>query len=281
MNRKKALITDIDNTLFDWFTMWYKSFSIMIDTASNISGVPREDLHACAKKIHQKYGTAEYAFLLEELEPLLARYGDKTAVINNMSPAIQAYRSERKKHMVLYPGVMETLEKIRQKDMVVLAFSESKKYYSSFRIQQLGLDGIVKVIYCPEDHILPDKKEVTSLLKTTECHMLDGEFKKPNPEILLRILSDSDLQIDEVLYVGDSKSKDIRMALDAGIDFLWCEYGASHLNAKAEDYELLKRVTHWSQSEVDAERLLAEDSRKLYIHPSRVIQNYTDVLNYI
>ncbi|MCZ2898031.1 HAD family hydrolase [Burkholderia thailandensis] len=281
MIQKKALITDIDNTLFDWFTMWHRSFSTMMKEVSKISGIPTEDLYTDAKKVHQKYGTAEYAFLLEELEPLLRRYRTREDLRRAMEPAIQAYRTERDKNMRLYPGALDTLQTVKARGMRVFAFSESKAYYSSYRIAQLGLDGIVDIVYCPEDHELPEDQKSSTLLKSTECHVLEGTFKKPNPKILLKILSDADLKPEEVLYVGDSKSKDIKMAIDSNVDYLWFEHGSAHLNNRKEDYDLLKAVTHWTDSEVETERILAEDSRKMEIPQAKIIHTYPDILGHL
>ena len=68
----ELLITDLDNTLYDWFDFWYHSFTAMLDQIVAISGIPREKLEPEIKKIYEKHGTSEYSFLIEELEPLLA-----------------------------------------------------------------------------------------------------------------------------------------------------------------------------------------------------------------
>lgn len=41
MIEAKVLITDVDNTLFDWFNVWYQSFSAMIEEVERISGISR------------------------------------------------------------------------------------------------------------------------------------------------------------------------------------------------------------------------------------------------
>jgi phosphoglycolate phosphatase len=41
---KTALITDLDNTLFDWVELWFQCFSAMIDGLVEVSRVPRERL---------------------------------------------------------------------------------------------------------------------------------------------------------------------------------------------------------------------------------------------
>jgi phosphoglycolate phosphatase len=280
MQTKRVLITDIDNTLFDWFSMWYHSFSAMMNATATISGLPMSELLDAARGIHQKYGTAEYAFLLEELPPLIQLYGTRESIRQHLRMAIDAYRSARQANMQPYPGVVATLRAIRANGHTVLAFSESKSYYSSYRIRELGLDGIVNTVYCPGDHALPPEKKSTLPLSITECHLLPELFKKPNRQILSDILSDTGFTPEEALYVGDSKSKDIRMAVDAGVEYLWFEFGASHLLDRPDEYELLRRVSHWTQAEIEAERQLSLNASDLVIPPARTIQNYADVTQY-
>jgi hypothetical protein len=64
---KKVLTTDVDKTLFDWVDIWYKSFTAMMDQVTEISGIPAAKLYFSISVIHQRYGTSEYAFLLEEI----------------------------------------------------------------------------------------------------------------------------------------------------------------------------------------------------------------------
>ena len=107
--KKTVLITDLDNTLFDWFETWYNSFNAMLESVVDISGISRETLIPEIKAIHQKHGTAEYAFLLEEIPSLKKKYGDRDAIRKAMNEAINCFRNEREKHLCLYPTVKETL----------------------------------------------------------------------------------------------------------------------------------------------------------------------------
>ena len=60
-----VLITDLDNTLFDWFEIWYQSFNAMLDKIIEISGVDREKLLDEIRSIHQRHRTSEYVFLID------------------------------------------------------------------------------------------------------------------------------------------------------------------------------------------------------------------------
>ena len=65
----KLIITDLDNTLYDWFVPWYKSFTVFINDVLEKTTISEDELLAEIKKIHQKHGTSEYTFdlLLKEL----------------------------------------------------------------------------------------------------------------------------------------------------------------------------------------------------------------------
>jgi phosphoglycolate phosphatase len=51
--KKTALITDLDNTLFDWVDLWINCFSPMLDGIVEISGIPKERLIPEIAAVHQ------------------------------------------------------------------------------------------------------------------------------------------------------------------------------------------------------------------------------------
>jgi FMN phosphatase YigB (HAD superfamily) len=118
---KKALISDVDNTLFDWVDIWYRSFTAMMSKVSEISGISSADLYPSISNVHQRYGTSEYAFLLEEIPELKARYGEEILVV--FGPAIDAFRQARKESLQLYPNVMSTLKALRENNIILVAYT--------------------------------------------------------------------------------------------------------------------------------------------------------------
>jgi hypothetical protein len=74
--KKKGLITDLDNTLFDCVDLWTKCFTAMLGKIVEISGIPAAVLKPQIKRIHQKHGTSEYTFLIEELALLQEAHPD-------------------------------------------------------------------------------------------------------------------------------------------------------------------------------------------------------------
>jgi phosphoglycolate phosphatase len=57
-----------------------------------------------------------------------------------------------------------------------------------------------------------------------------GRPVKPDPSAALAILNDAGVRPDRAIFVGDS-DVDKRTAANAGVDFLWMEYGYSDLSA--------------------------------------------------
>ncbi len=258
-----TLITDLDNTLFDWVDLWFRCFSAMLDETVRISGVPRERLIPEIRAVHQRHGTSEYSLLLEEL-PSLRPVLKGRAAVEVFKSAIDAYRRQRREHLRLYPTVAETLLKIRGAGTRIVAYTESMAFYSNYRVRRLGLDGILDFIYSPEDHILPtniDRAELRhypashyQLKYSTQRHVPKGS-KKPDVLVLKSIMESLDLQPASCVYIGDSLMKDIAMAVDCGVPAVWAKYGIGHTRL---EYELLRDVTHWSREDVERERKLQE-----------------------
>jgi phosphoglycolate phosphatase-like HAD superfamily hydrolase len=254
--RKRILITDVDNTLLDWQELWYETFSAMIEKVVEISGVDREMLYAQCSAVHQKYGTSEYSRVLGELPCLTSLYGDDTLKV--MQPAIDSFREARRRVLRLYPTVEDTLKTLKSSGVVVAAFTESKAFYTNYRFRKLGLDGLVEYLYSPADHNMPEETpalryyepETYEFKETIHRLTPEGEVK-PNPGILLSIIADLGATLDEVVYVGDNILKDVYMAQQAHVTDVHALYGASQ---HKPEYELLRKVTHWTPEMVERER---------------------------
>ena len=261
--KKKAIVTDLDNTLFDWVDLWYHCFSAMLLEIANISHISVDELKPAIRKVHQRHGTSEYAFLIEELPMLHEKFGeyDLTKVF---APAIEAYRSERRRRLELYPSVAETLLKIKGRGALIVGYTESMAFYSNYRLCRLGLDGVIDVLFSPADHDIPEgltKEDIRKYpashykLRYTSQEHTPKDSRKPDSTVLNSIISEMNLQKDECVYVGDSLFKDVAMVQDAEVDDVWAKYGeAQH----REEYELLREVTHWKDKDVQQEKRIRE-----------------------
>lgn len=263
MTAKKLLILDFDNTLFDWVSLWHACFVAMMDEVERVSGIALNDIHGEVRTVHQAHGTAEYAFLLEEVPAIRAFLGGKAAR-DVFGSAINAFREQRRKLLQLYPTVAATLLDVKGFGSRIAIYTESLSYYSFYRAKRLGLDGVVDRIYTPPDHDVPDHldlghqrfyKESFYKFRYTEHRLTPRGELKPNPDLLLQIIRDFGVDRSEAVYVGDSRHKDVAMAQDAGVDCAWAKYGEWQ-DTKA--YDLLRAVTHWTDEDVERERIVRQ-----------------------
>ena len=268
MNTNKSIvITDLDNTLFDWFEIWYRPFKAMLDELIVKSGLSQELLEREFREVFQKHGTSEYAFAIEELPSLRKAHPgeDPTKLYEK---AIDRYREARTEVLQLYPTVRESLEVLKAKGCLLIAYTESSAFYTRYRVKKLGLDRLIDYLYSPADHNLPNGRtpeqirmyppEHYQLEHVVQRYTPSGELK-PNPEILAQIISDSDGRKEDTIYVGDSLMKDMVMAQSAGVADVHAKYGEAQ---SRPEYDLLRRVSHWKQETVDYEKTLTEKDIK-------------------
>lgn len=275
------LVTDVDNTLYDWLEIWYSSFSALLDETVRISGAPRELLEQQMRSVHQRAGTAEYFHVLQELPALRDLHGTAD-YIDLYQPAIAAFRSARARTMRLYPGVRETLVAIRQHGTRIVAYTESQAFYTSLRFRWLELDGLVDVLYSPADpeHALevnlldirhyPDDHY---LLRETEHRHTPAGHYKPDTEVLKSIVDEFGESPRSTLYVGDSLLKDIAMAQELGVRDAHAAYGVAQSRT---EYELLRRVSHWTDDDVARERVMLE---RPVVKPTVALSEFGELLD--
>jgi FMN phosphatase YigB (HAD superfamily) len=189
---KTALITDFDNTLFDWVELWLHCFSAMLDSIVQISGISKEQLIPEIRAVHQKHRTSEYSFLVEEL-PSLRSFLHGRSATEVFAPAIDIYRDQRRPHLKLYPTVAEILLQIKGRGTRIIAYTESMAFYSNHRLRRLGLDGVFDYVFCPVDHVLPEGLSADDLrhypaqhyeLRYAKQHYTPKGSQKPDDDVL-------------------------------------------------------------------------------------------------
>ena len=276
------LVTDLDNTLWDWFHAWHASFDPMLDKLVVLSGVPRDQLEREIRVVHQRRGTTEYSFLLNELPSLQESAGGQDPM-TRYDEAMHVLNAERKRCTQLYPGVLETLKTIKSRGVQVVAYTEALAFWTQWRIKHTGLDGILDVLYSAPDHDFPVGLDLAQLRRYSPSHYEMRETRpepvprgivKPNERILRTILSSTGCSPQETVYVGDSLMKDVAMAQAVGVHDAYASYGFVQ---DRPEYGLLQRVSHWPEADV---RLEQQISREPHVTPSTVLSSFGELLRY-
>jgi FMN phosphatase YigB (HAD superfamily) len=276
------LIADLDNTIYDWEAFFIPAFQAMIREVERISGVGRDVLEPSFRRVYQRHRTSEYAFVLQELDALRAVDRDLSPaeVFAKYDLAIHAFRSVRKRKLVLYPGVRTTLTALKSAGVRIVAHSDSPMGYVSRRLRQLDVDELFDAVCAPRDHGVP--AEIATLVRQspdssvaarTRLIEYDPAVRKPNPATLGPLFAEFPYPRDRIAYVGDNLSRDVLLARRARVTAIWARYGAQH---DAELRQQLYRITYWTDADVAAEqRLRAESDGE---PPDFVIDSFAEVL---
>ena len=155
MKKVNLVITDLDDTIWDWLEMWYKSFQPYLNNIQKRTGIDLAKLKLDFKKLHQKYNTSEVSFAYKELKALSEEHKELIAKENDRPSIIHQYYKNKKENLRLYDGVIETILELKARKVKVVGFTESNSFYTKYRIKTLGLDGILDIVYTPDDHRLP------------------------------------------------------------------------------------------------------------------------------
>ncbi|MCG2807350.1 MAG: HAD hydrolase-like protein [Coriobacteriia bacterium] len=260
------VITDLDNTTWDWLAAWYAAFDAMVEVIVSKSGLTRDRIETDMQAVFRHYGTSEYANVIEETQCLLDLHpGENLSEV--YAEAVEEKRPVRRQALALYPDVMDTLVAIRERGCRIVAYTESMEYYSMIRMKKLRLDGIIDVLYSPADHELAEGYTRSEGFDRTRQEYTPAGELKPNRQLLLDIIADQGVDCRHVIYVGDKLLKDIKMAQDAGVMDVFAAYGDAHDSAA---YECLRRVTHWTSEQVQRERESLSDGA---ITPSYTLEH--------
>jgi len=281
MNKKQVsvLITDLDNTLYDWFNVWHSSFRAMLDVLVSESGISEEILLPEIKRVHEKHGTSEYLMLLNELPVLQNKHPDAniTEIYKN---AVEIYRQKRSETLELYPSVLNTFIEIKKKGCLIVGYTDSQTLYTAYRVKELGLDGIFDFLYSSPNHDLEENEDLEAnhffpsknhILKYTIHRQTPKNASKPNPEVLISIIEDIGVSAHQVAYVGDSFLNDISMAQAVPVTDIHAKYGVL---SREDDYNLLRAVTHWKSEKVKDEEALLKKEEEPEKSDKKVIPSF-------
>lgn len=281
--RFDLLVTDVDNTLYDWVAIWYATFSTLLSEVSRISSISEDRLKAEIRTIHQREGTAEYTWLLQGM-PSLELDPNVDVMESRFAPAIIASKAARKAEMRLYPHVAESLRRIRSAGIPVVSYTESGAFQTAQRFRWTGLDGLIDTLFSTADHSKPTGLDVDAIrskpaedygLKATKHSLTPPGHFKPDPVILSRIVAEFSAAAGRVAYVGDSIPKDIAMAQALGVADFHAGYGVAQ---NKPEYDLLRQVSHWSDLDVAREREILAAPPAV---PTVVLNSFSEILDHL
>ncbi|WP_375768916.1 HAD family hydrolase [Archangium gephyra] len=287
----RLVVTDMDGTLYSWIDYIVPAVEALVGSVERSTEWPRIKIVQALKKVYAKYESNEYPFVLQESEIFEAfpEFGSFDKLI--IEPARIAFKDARKKYLQPYPGVMETLGKLKQRGIPVVALTDAPRNPVELRAKMLKLDQYLDAIYCLPGFEFPksdvgEKKisrhieqkeqqgEYRAACKVTE---LPRDYEKPNPLGLRRICEEMGVSPTETLVVGDALKKDVAVAREVGAVDCWAEYGTY---ISLEYKERLEIISAPAITKRHAASILDGDARK-NARPTHRLSNFEQILRII
>ena len=254
--RRKLLLTDIDNTLYDWGAFFAPSFRAMVHALVRELALPEDQLYGEFKKVFARHGSLDYAFLIQELDSV------RTLSVENIKHLIRtgrgAFLSVQRRRLRPYPGVLETLMWLSKQNVAVIGVTNSPIHRAQKRLFDLNLDSLLTGLVAwegyesewspaTEDYVLPARQRAKTRLSRSISVPLAA--CKPSCEHYAVALRAFGGEPSDAWAIGDSLTKDLRPAASLGVKTIWARYGAG-FDPENTDASTLLRITHWSETEI-------------------------------
>jgi phosphoglycolate phosphatase len=260
MRDHMLLVVDVDNTIYDWVTIWAGAFSAAVRALTEHSDRTEDYWIRAAQAVHVRRAATECPSMLCDLAsaPGWPEHLDAASLL---PVAAAAYRNHWDHHLTTYPGIRESLVELSSLGHVVVAYTEGDVSIAATRLARLGLAGTIRRVFGrPPLPAAPQPSwSLVSVLRNgpITVDFIPREDSKPNPMGLRTIIAMCDASPQSTVYVGDNLYKDVLMARTLGAAAVWARYGAK----RERDHQvLLERVAHWTAQAVASERSIAMDS---------------------
>jgi len=245
------VVTDVDNTVFDWVRYYTTAMQALFDRVHGITGIPVATLASESRDVFTRHGSIEYPFLIQELPSIAAHFDDDIDRIlcEVVEPGRAAFMQAAESTLLPYPDVPEALAAFRKKfgtRIPLVALTDAPRYVAMWKLSKLGLLKYFDAVYGLPDPRIPTcgkagrvKVDPEILLKhlqqssfgfSGKIRILPDEYEKPGTRGLKTVLMDYEL--DEtpeirhrVVWIGDNPRKDIALGRKLGVTTLWAKYG--------------------------------------------------------
>jgi putative hydrolase of the HAD superfamily len=222
MNKIKAIIFDLDNTLIEFLKVKKKAQDAAINAM--IKAGMKVDKHRAKKimiRLLKKYGIEYQKIFDDMLKEIMGKVDMRI-----LAAGVVAYRRVKGDLLEPYPNVVPTLKKLSKRVESIGIVTDAPKFQAWTRLYEMKLDKYFDFVFTPDD----------------------TGSEKPSGLPFKAVMKMLGLRPDEILVVGDWMSKDIIPAQKLCMRTAFAKYGAMWKEKGRPDFvindisELLKIV---------------------------------------
>jgi FMN phosphatase YigB (HAD superfamily) len=248
------LITDVDNTLYDYVQFFAPPFRAMVKSISSETGVPEDVLYADFKSIFKEIGTFDYQYLIGRLAAL--RHLPISRLERVIDKGRKAWNWHRDRNLRPYPGIIEALEELRNGGVLIIAVTNAPYYHAFSRLNQINVFNLLDGLVAWEGNY-PSELTGLDAIKFERAHQairnqsqifqrITKVQLKPKQDAF-EIVFNKFGEKAEYYSLGDSIMKDLQPTRGFGMTTVWAKYGT---NLDPKNLETVLRVTPWSNEDI-------------------------------
>jgi FMN phosphatase YigB (HAD superfamily) len=221
---RRIILTDVDNTLYDWVAFFAPSFRAMVYALVRELRLPEEQVYREFKQVFARHGSLEYAFLIQELDSVRGRSVEDIRYLVRTGRG--AFLRVQRSRLRPYPGVVETLKWLVRQNIAVVGITNSPIHRAQKRLFDLKLDSYLTGLVAWEgfegdldpasEGYVPLSRQRT---RTRLSRLISVPLAscKPNAEHYAIALKAFAGRPSETWVIGDSLSKDLKPAAALGL----------------------------------------------------------------
>jgi FMN phosphatase YigB (HAD superfamily) len=273
MTPRAAILTDLDNTIYNWVDFYAPCFRAMVHVLARKTKIAESDITHQFRNVFSRFGSVEYPFSIQRLDLCHGRSDSEIRELVYLGQL--AFGQARRKHLKPYAGVHDTLAWARRNNITVVAVSNAPLYLAWQRLFRLKLQGVFDGIAAAEGFSIPTDDIYASeyqskrpLITGKLALYLPPDRLKPNPQMYTDVLAALDVRADETWIVGDSLAKDVAPALAIGANGIWARYGTEF---EKRNFDTILEITHWSKGQI------TEVYNEQQVTPMAVIGTFSDL----
>lgn len=214
----KAVIFDLDNTVYDYDFCHNKSMSMLCSYACQSFSLTEEQFYKLFDNAKEdvknqlgEVGASHNRILyMQVLSEFIGLPPTKYALA-----MYDVYWNTMLDNMTLFPYVKELMGYLKSKGIVIAVLTDLTAHIQHRKIQRLGLDNYIDVLVTSEE----------------------AGQEKPSKVAFERVIRKLKFEPEEILMIGDSLSKDIKGAEHMGMNaIMFSLEDAEHMGQKVKDY---------------------------------------------
>lgn len=247
--RRLLLITDLDNTLYNWIDYFGPSFRAMLSSVNRSTQHDEALLYDQFRQVYKYHRDPEYWRAPYELEALSGLSWDDRRRI--ATSALGAFARTRRRHLKTYTGVISTLAYLKRKNVTIVGVSNAPVRQVLLRARFLGLCQYLDALIAWQGVNELDCLQARRLAarRSLDLHTVPDAARKPDAKAYELALCIHQDDRSEVFVVGDSMQTDLQPARAIGAYAVWARYGHEF---STDNFSTVAGLSFWSESKLAA-----------------------------